>query len=146
MIMAGDFTLEFSTFLTMFPKFPVISRCFAVVAFSMTATLVSVLSPDFIKMEIIRGSVSIPIRITIVSAARAILPQSTVGSPFAGSSCPVTMATDEAKSLCVNGIPEYAEAPIADVIPGTISNFMSCLNRYSASSAPLPNHKRVPAF
>ena len=86
---------------------------------------------------------SIPMRKTALGA-RASASQSSEDDSFVGSSCPVAIATHDAWSRCVSGMPAYAGPAIADVTPGTISNAIPASASSSASSPPRPNTNGSP--
>ena len=78
--------------------------------------------------------------------ARASASQSTSVRPFAGSSWPVTTVKWVDTPRWVTGMPAYAAAPIALVMPGTTSNGIPAAASASASSPPRPNTKGSPPF
>jgi hypothetical protein len=87
-----------------------------------------------------------PIRITKVPPAAASAAQSTSVRSFAGSSWPVTTVKCVDTPRWVTGMPAYAAAPIALVMPGTISNGTPAAASASASSPPRPNTNGSPPF
>ena len=107
------------------------------------ATGVSAGLPARMQLAEITSRRSIPIRNTAVGA-RASASQSSADDSFVGSSCPVAIATHDAWSRCVSGMPAYAGPAIADVTPGTISNGMPASASSSASSPPRPNTNGSP--
>ena len=78
--------------------------------------------------------------------ARARAAQSVSVVPLAGSSWPVTIVTWVLSPRCVTGIPAYAGAAIALVMPGTTSKGTPASISASASSPPRPNTKGSPPF
>ena len=85
-----------------------------------------------------------PMRITSVPPARASAAQSVSVVPLAGSSWPVTTVTWVDRPRWVTGIPAYAGAAIALVMPGTTSNGTPAAISASASSPPRPNTNGSP--
>ncbi len=85
-----------------------------------------------------------PMRITRVPPARASASQSTSARALAGSSWPVTTVKWVDTPRWVTGMPAYAMAPMALVMPGTTSNGMPASARASASSPPRPNTNGSP--
>ena len=83
-------------------------------------------------------------RITSVPPARASASQSVSVVPFAGSSCPVTTVTWVERPRWVTGMPAYAGAAIALLMPGTTSNGTPAAASASASSPPRPNTNGSP--
>ena len=77
---------------------------------------------------------------------RASASQSTSVRPLAGSSWPVTTVKWVDTPRWVTGMPAYAGAPIALVIPGTTSNGTPAAASASASSPPRPNTNGSPPF
>ncbi len=82
----------------------------------------------------------------MVSTAEASLAQSTFEQILEGSSCPVTIATEEEYPLCVSGIPADDGAASADETPGTISNRSFSFINSSASSPPREKMNGSPPF
>ena len=78
--------------------------------------------------------------------ARASASQSVSVVPLAGSSWPVTTVTWVDSPRCVTGMPAYAGAAIALVMPGTTSNGTPAAISASASSPPRPNTNGSPPF
>ena len=91
-----------------------------------------------------RGKLPMAIRITRVSTAVASFLQSVASPSFAGSSCPVSTAKEEAMPRWVTGIPAYAGTAMAELTPGTTSKGMPALASASASSPPRPKTNGSP--
>ena len=85
-----------------------------------------------------------PMRITSVPPARASAGQSVSVLPLAGSSWPVTIVTWVLSPRWVTGMPAYAGAAIALVMPGTTSKGTPASMSASASSPPRPNTNGSP--
>ena len=102
--------------------------------------------PPSISRRAISPMLPAPMRITSVPPARASASQSTSVRPFAGSSWPVTTVKCVETPRCVTGIPAYAAAPIALVMPGTTSNGTPAAASASASSPPRPKTNGSPPF
>ena len=78
--------------------------------------------------------------------ARASASQSVSVVPFAGSSWPVTIVTLVDTPRCVTGMPAYAGAAIALVMPGTTSNGDAGRDARLGFLAAAPEHERVAAL
>ena len=78
--------------------------------------------------------------------ARASASQSVSVVPFAGSSWPVTIVTCVDRPRCVTGMPAYAGAAIALVMPGTTSNGTPAPRARLRLFAAAPEHERVAAL
>ena len=102
--------------------------------------------PPAIRRSLIRPMLATPIRTTMVPPTRAMAPQSTSDRSFVGSSWPVTIVTDVDEYRRVTGMPAYAGAAIADVMPGTTSAGIPASRSTSSSSAPRAKTKGSPPF
>ena len=78
--------------------------------------------------------------------ARASASQSTSVRPFAGSSWPVTTVKWVDTPRWVTGMPAYAAAPIALVMPGTTSNGIARRGQRLGLLAAAPEHERIAAL
>ena len=108
------------------------------------ATGVSGARPPSIRRWAITARRPAPMRITRVPPTRASASQSTSVRSLAGSSCPVTTVKWVETPRWVTGIPAYAAAPMALVMPGTTSKAMPAAASASASSPPRPNTNGSP--
>ena len=128
----------------MFSRVPTIVRCCPEVPRRMRATGRFWRVPCASISAVIAANLSMPISITCVPPSFASASKLSALSLFDGSSCPVKNVTCEFWARCVTGIPAYAGAAIADVMPGTTSKSMSAATNVSASSPPRPNTKGSP--
>ena len=112
----------------------------------MKAPGVSALLPFLINSSAICLTLPTPMRNINVSTAPANLSKWTSDLPLVGSSCPVITAKEAATFLWVTGIPAYAGAAMAEVIPGTSSKGTPASFSTSISSPPRPNTKGSPPF
>ena len=121
-------------------------RCVSVEADSIAATGVLPSKPAWVSSSAICFSRPTPIRITMVSTAEASLAQSTLELILEGSSCPVTIATEDEYPRWVRGIPADAGPARADETPGIISNRNFSFINASASSPPREKMNGSPPF
>ncbi len=130
----------------MVPSVARVVRCSGRVPQRTAATGVSGARPPRTNASAMSAIRPAPMRITRVPPARASASQSVSVVPFAGSSWPVTIVTLVDAPRCVTGMPAYAGAAIALVMPGTTSNGTPAAMHASASSPPRPKTKGSPPF
>jgi len=123
---------------------PVNVFCLLSVPHWIRAAGVSAGLPAPVKRFTMPGKFFTPMYMANVPAPTASRSQSTSLSAFLGSSWPVIRTTVEAMPLWVRGIPAYAAAASAEVIPGTTAKGISCRASSKASSPPRPNTKGSP--
>ena len=102
--------------------------------------------PFSISAPAISPSRPTPIRKTSVPRKRASTSQSISEVSLPGRSWPVTIASCAATLRCVTGMPAYAGAAIAEVMPGTTSKGTPAAESASASSPPRPKTNGSPPF